>query len=131
MAVDLAFLPNFEPIFITYAALIILAVLPIYYGSRISVESSEADGAETLSQSDAYWFPIIGSCVLFGFYLLFNYIGKEYINYLLTAYFAGFGALSLAKIFVRMGSAVVPEKYYSFDHVHILINRKRDGNIQK
>ena len=33
----------------------------------------------------------IGSCVLFGLYILFKFFSKEYINYLLTAYFLLFG----------------------------------------
>ena len=127
---DLAALLTFDPIFITYGALIAMAVVPIYFGGRISAEESDAEGSERLSQSDAYWFPVIGSCVLFGFYLLFTYFGKEYINLLLTAYFAVFGALSLAKVFVRMGLAVVPEKWHAFDHLHVLIERKRDGMLR-
>ena len=42
-------------------------------------------------------FPIMGSAVLFGLYLLFNFFSKEYINYLLTAYFAILGAGALTK----------------------------------
>lgn len=36
------------------------------------------------------WFPVMGSAVLFGLYILFTYFSKEYINYLLTAYFGKF-----------------------------------------
>lgn len=42
-------------------------------------------------------FPIIGSCVLFGLYLLFKFFSKEYINMLLTAYFLLLGFVSLSK----------------------------------
>lgn len=49
-----------------------------------------------MSQSDAYMFPVIGSIFLFSFYLLFKFFSKDYINYLLTAYFGIFGTLSLA-----------------------------------
>lgn len=48
-----------------------------------------------MSQSDAYMFPVIGSAVLFGFYLLFKFFSKDYINLLLTAYFGIFGTVSL------------------------------------
>tara|TARA_R110002050_G_scaffold186573_1_gene320905 strand:+ start:403 stop:666 length:264 start_codon:yes stop_codon:yes gene_type:complete len=44
-----------------------------------------------MSQKDAYMFPIIGSGVLFGLYVLFKFFSKEYINYLLTTYFLLFG----------------------------------------
>jgi minor histocompatibility antigen H13 len=41
-------------------------------------------------------FPIIGSCVLFGLYILFKLFSKEYINLLLTAYFLFFGVLAVS-----------------------------------
>ena len=116
-----------EPVLITYASLILMAVIPIYFGSKQSLEESEKEGAEKLSKSDAYWFPIIGSCALFGFYLLFAYFSKEYINYLLTAYFAIFGAYSIAKMLVGIGKTVLPEACYMFDFYHVRIERKRDG----
>jgi hypothetical protein len=65
--------------------------------------------------------------VLFGFYLLFNYFSKEYINYLLTAYFGVFGAFSVAKMLVAFGKTLIPEKCYMFDFVHVFIERKKDG----
>lgn len=64
---------------------------------------------------------------MFGFYLLFNYFSREYINYLLTAYFGAFGAISLTKVLVRMATSALPEKWYTFDYFHILFERKRDG----
>ena len=39
----------------------------------------------------------MGSGVLFGLYLLFRFFSKEYINYLLTAYFALLGWMAVAK----------------------------------
>lgn len=41
-------------------------------------------------------FPVIGSCVLFGLYLLFKFFSKDYVNLLLTAYFLLFGILAVA-----------------------------------
>lgn len=32
---------HYEPIFITYAALIVMAIIPIYFGSKQAVEESE------------------------------------------------------------------------------------------
>jgi minor histocompatibility antigen H13 len=49
-----------------------------------------------MSSKDAWMFPLVGSTVLFGLYILFKYFSKEYINLLLTGYFLlfGLGALS-------------------------------------
>ena len=41
-------------------------------------------------------FPVIGSGVLFGLYILFKYFSKEYVNLLLTAYFLFFGILAVS-----------------------------------
>ncbi|RKP11072.1 peptidase A22B, signal peptide peptidase, partial [Thamnocephalis sphaerospora] len=107
-----------------YLALGTMAVVPIYFGSYSSLkkikassnpqaekrpeddhESSdeEEEEAESLSTEDAYMFPLIGSGVLFSLYLVFRYLNKEYVNYLLTAYFAVIGVAALTK----MGEAVI------------------------
>lgn len=52
-----------------------------------------------LSKNDAYWFPVIGSVVLFGFYLLFTFLSKDMINLVLTFYFSLFGIMAIFKLF--------------------------------
>merc|ERR1712063_18412 len=101
-------------ILIAYGAILTMAVIPIYLGSLLSVKrlspnddeddsnnddkkksvkssSSVNIDTETMSSKDAYMFPVVGSCVLFGLYILFTLFSKEYINFLLTAYFLLFG----------------------------------------
>lgn len=55
-------------------------------------------------------FPVIGSCVLFGLYLLFKYFSKEYINMLLTAYFLLLGFVSLSKTITPLISIITRSK---------------------
>jgi len=86
-----------SPILITYASIVIMALIPIFIGSFMSVYQNLKDEKEIMSKHDAYMFPIIGSCVLFGIYMLFKYFSKEYVNLLLTAYFLLLGFISLAK----------------------------------
>ncbi|CAG8457593.1 10707_t:CDS:2 [Paraglomus brasilianum] len=97
-------------LFVAYTALCIMAVLPIYYGSFAAIKwpkkrktkppsaaqesdssSEEESVTESLSTHDAYMFPLIGSGVLFGLYLVFRLFNKEYVNYLVTAYFGFLG----------------------------------------
>jgi hypothetical protein len=59
-----------------------------------------------LRREDAYWFPIIGSGVLFGLYLVFHYFGKEYINLLLTFYFVALGAAAVENLFSNVARKV-------------------------
>jgi len=100
-----------DPILITYTAIITMALIPIYIGSQLSIvhkgislkknsknvfeytqDESEVD---SMTSSDAWKFPLIGSAVLFGLYILFKF-SKEYINLLLSFYFLLFGVLAVA-----------------------------------
>lgn len=93
------FIQTLDPIFIAYAALGIMAIIAIFVGSFESIpHPHKPEEKETLSSSDAYWFPVIGSVVLFSFYLLFMFFSKETINLIITAYFAIFGAISMARL---------------------------------
>ena len=58
---------------------------------------------------------------------MFRYFSKEYINYLLTAYFGAFGCISLGKLYVAFAKTLIPERWYMFDYYRILAERKRDG----
>ena len=48
-----------------------------------------------MSTKDAMMFPLIASGMLFGLYLLFKYLGKEYVNYLLSLYFLALGTYAV------------------------------------
>jgi len=77
---------------LTYGAILTMAITPIWIGSHLSLKQK---GGETMSTSDAWKFPFIGSGVLFGLYMLFKLFSKEYINMLLTGYFLCFGILAV------------------------------------
>jgi len=80
-------------ILVAYVAIIAMALLPIWIGAHLSLEQKVV---ETMKAKDAYMFPIIGSCVLFGLYVLFKLFSKEYINLLLTLYFLFFGVMAVS-----------------------------------
>lgn len=98
-------------ILITYTAIVSMALFPIYIGSYLSLkrrhdETTAAD--ERMTKQDAYMFPIIGSGVLVGLYVLFRFFSKEYVNMLLTAYFLFFGFFSLVETFSPVVKRLVP-----------------------
>lgn len=117
-------------LYIAYGAVLTMAVLPIYSGSLGSVktmkrpanapkakkssnpldDSDDEDDTvlESLSSGDAYMFPIIGSCVLFGMYLAFRYLDKKYINYIMTGYFSIMGCAAVTKAFLMIARKVLP-----------------------
>mmetsp|Transcript_6429 Transcript_6429/g.9637 ORF Transcript_6429/g.9637 Transcript_6429/m.9637 type:complete len:368 (-) Transcript_6429:27-1130(-) len=92
--------------------LIFTSSLIIYVGSHRSLrlrDKSHPDNSEseTLSKGDAMKFPLIGSVTLFGLYMLFKIFDKDMINLLLSVYFSGVGALSLAGTFDPLVHVVI------------------------
>ena len=101
-----------DPQIISSVALGTLALIPIYVGSFSGLPHDEEN--ESLSKEDAYWFPIIGSGALFSLYLIFTFLNKEYVNYLLTFYFAVVGVFSMTKLFTKFFSFLPAENVYQF-----------------
>lgn len=68
-----------------------------------------------MSKKDAYMFPVIGSCVLFGMYMLFKLFSKEYINMLLTAYFLLFGLSAITATLAPWCAVIIGERMIGED----------------
>eukprot|EP01120_Amphizonella_sp_Union-15-10_P003318 TRINITY_DN1373_c0_g1_i1.p1 TRINITY_DN1373_c0_g1~~TRINITY_DN1373_c0_g1_i1.p1 ORF type:complete len:321 (-),score=47.89 TRINITY_DN1373_c0_g1_i1:17-979(-) len=79
---------------ISYSSMITMALIPIYFGSHKSLDQGLM---ETMSQKEAWMYPVFGSCVLFGLYILFKLFSETYVNLLLTIYFLLLGFFLLAK----------------------------------
>jgi len=110
---------------IAYCSLVIMALLPIFFGSFRSVghkkrQKESGEKIESMSKKDAAMFPIIASCTLFGLYIFFKIFSKEYINLLLALYFFGLGVLCLANILRPVLNVFVPESFPRSDY-HILL----------
>ncbi|XP_074642126.1 signal peptide peptidase-like [Tubulanus polymorphus] len=107
-----------EGMIVAYGSLIVMALLPIFFGAFRSVrhhkeqkENGTTADTETMTTKDAAMFPIIASAFLFGLYLIFQIFGKEYINYLLTGYFFFLGVLALAHILSPIVHALMPASF--------------------
>jgi len=92
-----------EGMIVAYGSLVIMAMLPIFFGAMRSVKHQKqkkdsGEKPENMSSKDAMMFPIIASGALFGLYLLFKIFSKDYINMLLTGYFFVLGVLALAHL---------------------------------
>ncbi|CEG48338.1 aspartyl protease family [Plasmopara halstedii] len=85
----------------------------VYIGSTLSLklkharEASGEKNEEVMKAEDAYMFPLLGSGVLLGLYVLFKIFDKDLVNLLLTSYFALIGAYSLTEAFSPLISTVV------------------------
>jgi minor histocompatibility antigen H13 len=99
-----------EGMAIAYGSLVVMALVPIYFGAFRSVKrhvENQVSGEKTekIMTKDAAMFPLFASAALFGLYLVFRIFSKEYINMLLTVYFFVIGIAA----FVRMLSPIVAE----------------------
>jgi minor histocompatibility antigen H13 len=69
---------------------------------RLQTDESSSDEEEPIvdmvSSDDAWIFPIGGSVVLVGLYVLFKYLNKDYLNYLFTAYFGIIGVFAVSNV---------------------------------
>lgn len=61
--------------------------------------NSSQQQIETLTASDAYQFPLVGSMSLFGLYMAFKYFDKDLVNLLIGGYFCLAGCLALTATF--------------------------------
>ncbi|CAH2042719.1 unnamed protein product, partial [Iphiclides podalirius] len=115
---------SIEGIAIAYLSLVIMAVLPIFFGSFRSVkylkeQKESGERTETMSNKDALMFPLIASCALFALYVFFQFFSKEYINLLLTGYFFFLGVLALSHLLSPVIALVVPASIPNVPyHVH-------------
>uniref|UniRef100_A0A3B1K2M3 Histocompatibility (minor) 13 n=1 Tax=Astyanax mexicanus TaxID=7994 RepID=A0A3B1K2M3_ASTMX len=122
------FVATAEGTALAYGSLVLMALLPIFFGALRSVSSSKSkvgaengyenasDMPETITSRDAARFPIIASCTLFGLYLFFKIFSQEYINMLLSMYFFVLGILALSHTMSpfmnRVFPANLPNKQY-------------------
>ncbi|KAI9572203.1 signal peptide peptidase-domain-containing protein [Boletus coccyginus] len=115
----------------SYAGLLCLASVSIYCGAFGSLpnflqddEDEDEDIPDRMSSSDAWLFPIVGSVVLFGMYVVVKYVGKEWINWLLGWYFSVAGAGSVWKSTVSLVKFVIGrERWRTFDRNRLLLLR--------
>ncbi|OCH95104.1 hypothetical protein OBBRIDRAFT_823052 [Obba rivulosa] len=122
----------------SYAGLLALATASIYAGSRGSLTHRKAKAAkgvleeaededeeeipERLSSEDAYLFPVIGSVVLLGLYLIVKYFGTEWINWLLQWYFTFAGIGSVGKSLISLARWTVGHtRWKQFHKIQLLL----------
>ncbi|GIL83522.1 hypothetical protein Vretimale_10342 [Volvox reticuliferus] len=87
---------SIAPLFVNVPAnfnIVATASLAVYAGSWRSVKP--APPTETMTKKDAMRFPIVGSAVLFGLFLLFKFVPKWIVNALLSLYLGGIAIVVL------------------------------------
>merc|ERR1712176_620114 len=104
-----------QHILIAYAALLIMALIPIWFGSKRALKNrvkrlqDKADGKtgddlddiEVISSKDAAKFPIMASITLFSIYMCYKYFADK-MYYLVTGYFFLLGIAAVTSILEPM-----------------------------
>lgn len=71
----------------------------IHLTSPKRLKEEGIENIESMTTKDAYMFPVYGSMVLFGLYLIFKFIDKSLLNPLFTVYFTFLGVICLMGMF--------------------------------
>ncbi|GAC93462.1 hypothetical protein PHSY_001027 [Pseudozyma hubeiensis SY62] len=96
-------------------------------------ESDEDDDVlDRVTSSDAMWFPIMGSAVLFGLFLIFKYLNKKYVNLLLSFYFGFVGCLALSQALVTTTRAIVGRALWKkLPNFRLYLDQRGHGRLFK
>ena len=94
----------------TNANIVSTATLCVIAGSYRSIRPVAKGETETMTKSDAQQFPLVGSCVLFGMFVLFKYLPKDILNGLLTVYFVFLGVMAICATFTPLFAKLMPKK---------------------
>ena len=89
-----------HPAIMTAVSTCFLVYVGCTFSTKICLISGdkEKEGIETMKQKDAWLFPVIGSAVLLGLYLLFKFFNEKYLNILLHIYFTLIGSFSIGQL---------------------------------
>ncbi|KAL4119343.1 hypothetical protein QTP88_012160 [Uroleucon formosanum] len=103
-----------EGMLIAYTSLVVMALVPIFFGSFRSVElqiknKMKKEIPESMTEKDALMFPVFASGALFTLYIIFRVFSKEYINLLVTLYFYVLGVAALSNILSTKFSIILPK----------------------
>lgn len=70
----------------------------VYSPDEDTSSDEDEPTVDMVSSDDAWMFPIGGSVMLVGLYVLFKYLNKDYLNYLFTAYFGVIGVFAVSNV---------------------------------
>ncbi|KAL0581319.1 hypothetical protein V5O48_000695 [Marasmius crinis-equi] len=94
-------------------------------------DEDDEEDIELVSMEDAWWFPIIGSVVLFGLFLVIKYIGKEWINWLLGWYFSFAGVGSVSRSAISLAKFIIGrEQWKQFERIEMKVTKGKPGRVK-
>ncbi|KAI7690316.1 Minor histocompatibility antigen H13 [Sarcoptes scabiei] len=120
-----------EGMMVAYGSLVLMALIPIFYGSFKSIsyhkeQFESGEKIEAMSKKEAALFPFYASGALFGLYLFFKFFSKEHINLLLSVYFLVLGVCSLASVVSDFIDCLLKKRNIQLPHIdkfHLLLTK--------
>lgn len=82
-----------------------------------SVTGKRTNEGDAITKKDALMFPVFGSAVLLSLYICYKYIGKEYLNALLTTYVMLAGVAAVANTIEPFFKPVIPAAWFPKSHL--------------
>ena len=97
----------------------------LFIGAHQSLKLSELDeitgkrssDGEAITKKDAMMFPLFGSIALLSLYIAYKFIGKEYMNILLTSYVMLAGVSAVAQTIEPFFNPVFPQTWREKKHM--------------
>ncbi len=97
----------------------------LFIGAHQSLKLSELDAltgkrsseGEAISKKDAMMFPLFGSIALLSLYIAYKFIGKEYMNILLTSYIMLAGVSAVAQTIEPFFNPLFPQTWREKKHM--------------
>ena len=114
----------------------------LFIGAHQSLKLNETDAksgkradGDRISQRDAVMFPVFGSIALVSLYVCYKYVGKEYMNLLLTTYIMLAGVAAVANFIEPFFTKIVPGSWIPKNHlIHFnipsLLRKLADGQSE-
>jgi minor histocompatibility antigen H13 len=114
----------------------------LFVGSHQSLKLSETDidtgkraDGDRMSKKDALMFPVFGSISLVSLYVCYKYVGKEYMNMLLTTYIMLAGVSAVANFIEPLFQTALPIGWKVRNHlIHFnipsILKRLTDGQTE-
>jgi minor histocompatibility antigen H13 len=92
--------------------MILISCAIIYIGSYNSVSGTKGEAgyqkAEQMQTQDVMRFPLVGSAVLFSLFLVFKFLPKEYVNFVVKIYFCIFGFIVVSQKLSQLLGLILP-----------------------
>lgn len=133
------FAPTPEGMACAYLSLMFMALVPIFVGSfksiRHQVEThakfrETGEQAETMTDKDAAFFPIIASCALFSFYILIK-ISPDLVNMFVSGYFFILGVLAIFRLLKPMTKRIFPIWYNQIQYTFLFGSKNLDQTASR